>query len=102
VRNALGITRDEIDPILSSRILKFCRYVASRLEILRLREAVTERERRSRIMRDFSDQLRDVDNENFWQRLTKASARLVGAERASLLVRGDGRKSFGKSGYGRP
>lgn len=90
VRNALGVVRDDLDLELSSRILKFCRYVASRLEILRLREAVATRERISRIQREFSEQLRNVDAEHFWQTLLGVSAALIGAERASLLVRGPG------------
>jgi diguanylate cyclase (GGDEF)-like protein len=88
VRNALGITRDAIDPELSSRILKFCRYVASRLEILRLRETVAERDEQTRMLREFNDQLRNIDAESFWQGLINVSAQLVGAERASILVRG--------------
>jgi diguanylate cyclase (GGDEF)-like protein len=102
VRNALGLARDEIDPELSSRILKFCRYVASRLEILRLREAVSDRERRTKIMRDFSDHLRNVDDANFWQRLTNVSAELVGAQRASLLVRGPNEILVAKASMGAP
>jgi diguanylate cyclase (GGDEF)-like protein len=73
---------------LSARVLKFCRYVASRLEILRLREAVADRERLNRMLREFNDQLRKIDEENFWQGLTSVSAELVQAERASLLVVG--------------
>ena len=88
VRNALGIARDEIDPNLSARILKFCRYVASRLEILRLRDAVAQQEYITQVLREFNEQLRDVDADNFWDRLVTVSARLIGAERASLLVRG--------------
>lgn len=100
VRNALGVTRDEMDPELSSRILKFCRYVASRLEILRLREAVSERERRSRMLTEFNEQLRNIDADNFWQRLTSVSAQLVGAERASLLVRGAAENLTAKASIG--
>ena len=88
VRNALGIAREEIDPNLSGRILKFCRYVASRLEILRLRDAVAQQEYLTQVLREFNEQLRDVDAEHFWDRLISVSARLIGAERASLLVRG--------------
>ncbi|HEY2865611.1 MAG TPA: diguanylate cyclase [Pyrinomonadaceae bacterium] len=88
VRNALGVAREEMDQELSGRVLKFCRYVASRLEILRLREAVAERERLSRMMKEFNDQLRNIDADNFWERLTSISAELVGAERASLLILG--------------
>jgi diguanylate cyclase (GGDEF)-like protein len=88
VRNALGVAREEMDPELSARVLKFCRYVASRLEILRLREAVAERERLNRMLREFSEQLRNIDEANFWQKLTSISAELLQAERASLLVLG--------------
>ena len=88
VRNALGVAREEMDQELSGRVLKFCRYVASRLEILRLREAVAERERLGRMLKEFNDQLRNIDADNFWERLTSLSAELVGAERASLLVLG--------------
>ena len=88
VRNALGVAREQMDPELSARVLKFCRYVASRLEILRLREAVADRERLNRMLREFNDQLRKIDDENFWHGLTSVSAELVQAERASLLVVG--------------
>ncbi|MFL6468285.1 MAG: diguanylate cyclase [Pyrinomonadaceae bacterium] len=87
VRNALGIERDAIDTELSSRIIKFCRYVASRLEILRLREAVAVRDHRTRIVKEFGEQLRNIDPQNFWKSLTDVSAQLLGAERASLLLR---------------
>jgi len=88
VRNALGVAREEIDSELGSRVLKFCRYVASRLEILRLREAVAERERLSRMLKEFSDQLRNVDADQFWDKVIGLSAEMVGAERASLLIIG--------------
>jgi len=88
VRNALGVAREQMDPELSARVLKFCRYVASRLEILRLREAVADRERLNRMLREFNDQLRKIDDENFWHGLTSVSAELVQAERASLLIVG--------------
>ncbi len=102
VRNALGIERDTIDPELNSRITKFCRYVASRLEILRLREAVALRERRTKTMREFSEQLRNMDAENFWQRLTEAAAALVNAGRASLLLRGPSDVLAAKAYIGAP
>ncbi|MDI1242290.1 MAG: sensor domain-containing diguanylate cyclase, partial [bacterium] len=88
VRNALGISREEISPELSHRILNFCRYVASRLEILRLRDAVAQQDRIATVLKDFNEQLRDIDTEDFWQKLTAITARLVEAERASLLVVG--------------
>lgn len=100
VRNALGIAREEIAPDLSGRILKFCRYVASRLEILRLRDAVAQQEYIAQVMRDFNEQLRDVDAENFWDRLITVSARLISAERASLLVRGVSENLTAKAAVG--
>jgi diguanylate cyclase (GGDEF)-like protein len=100
VRNALGIAGENMDPELSGRILKFCRYVASRLEILRLREAVADRERLSQMLKEFNEQLRNIDAENFWQQLTSVSARLVGAERASLLIRGPAENLTAKASIG--
>lgn len=100
VRNALGVAREEMDPELSSRVLKFCRYVASRLEILRLREAVAERERLARILKQFNEQLRNVDTENYWQSLVGVSAELVGAERASLLIRDPNEQLIAKASIG--
>ncbi len=102
VRNALGIARDEISPELSGRILNFCRYVASRLEILRLRDAVEQQARIGRILKDFNDQLRDIDSENVWQELMAIMARLVHAERASLLVVGPAEELRAKATFGSP
>ena len=100
VRNALGVAREQMDPELSARVLKFCRYVASRLEILRLREAVADRERLNRMLREFNDQLRRIDDEHFWQGLTSVSAELVQAERASLLVVGAAEQLTAKATIG--
>lgn len=100
VRNALGISREEIGPELGVRILNFCRYVASRLEILRLRDAVAHQERISRVLKEFNDQLRDIDAENFWEKLTGVMAQLVEAERASLLVLGPAESLTAKASFG--
>lgn len=100
VRNALGISREQIGPELSLRILNFCRYVASRLEILRLRDAVAHQERITRVLKDFNEQLRNIDSENFWQKLTGVMARLVEAERASLLVLGPKESLTAKASFG--
>lgn len=102
VRNALGIAREEIAPELSGRILNFCRYVASRLEILRLRDAVEQQARIGRVLKEFNDQLRDVDSDSFWQKLTAIMARLVEAERASLLVVGPSDELTAKAAFGSP
>ena len=102
VRNALGVERDDMDTEFSGRIIKFCRYVASRLEILRLREAVAIRERRTRIIREFGEQLRSVEPENFWTSLTNVSAQLLGAERASLLLLEPSERLVAKASVGAP
>lgn len=102
VRNALGIERDEMDAEFSGRIIKFCRYVASRLEILRLREAVVVRERRTRIIREFGEQLRNIGPDDFWKSLTNVSAQLLGAERASLLLREPSERLVAKASFGAP
>jgi diguanylate cyclase (GGDEF)-like protein len=102
VRNALGVERDDMDGEFSSRIIKFCRYVASRLEILRLREAVAVRERRTRIIREFGEQLRNIEAEDFWKNLTSVSAQLLGAERASLLLREPSERLVAKASFGAP
>lgn len=100
VRNALGLSREKIGPELSLRILNFCRYVASRLEILRLRDAVAHQERISRVIKEFNEQLRHIDSENFWEKLTAVMAQLVEAERASLLVLGPSESLTAKAAYG--
>jgi len=100
VRNALGIGGGAMDHELSGRIVKFCRYVASRLEILRLREQVAERERMARFLKEFNEHLRNIDSDNFWHELTAVSAELLGAERASLLVPEEEDKLAAKASIG--
>jgi diguanylate cyclase (GGDEF)-like protein len=52
------------------------------------------------MLKEFSDQLRNIDADNFWERLTSISAELVGAERASLLVLGSSEGLMAKATVG--
>jgi diguanylate cyclase (GGDEF)-like protein len=61
---------------------------------------VADRERLNRILREFNDQLRKIDEDSFWQSLTSVSAELVQAERASLLVLGPSEKLMEKATIG--
>lgn len=67
-------------------ISRFCRSIASDLEILRLREQLARRGWLERAVRRFNESLRDIDSEDFWTHLTHVSAELLKSERSSLLV----------------
>ncbi|HEX8289943.1 MAG TPA: diguanylate cyclase [Pyrinomonadaceae bacterium] len=68
------------------RLARFCRTIASDLEILRLREELSRRNRIARTVHKLSESLKRIDAEDFWQNLTQISAELLRAERASLLI----------------
>lgn len=68
------------------RLARFCRTIASDLEILRLREELSERNRIARTVQKLNESLKRIDAEDFWQNLTQVSAELLRAERASLLI----------------
>jgi diguanylate cyclase (GGDEF)-like protein len=63
-----------------------CRSIAPQLEILRLRGEVSERDALANAVRTFSDSLKTVDAEDFWQNVTQNAAEIMRSERASLLV----------------
>ena len=81
---ALGsaVSRD-----LAKRLTQFCRMVASRIEILRLRNEVARRDTLSEAVTKFNENLQKIDGVDFWLHLTQVSAELLRAERASLLLR---------------
>ncbi|MCA1589224.1 MAG: GAF domain-containing protein, partial [Acidobacteria bacterium] len=70
-------------------IFRFCRTLGPQLEILRLRREVGERDALARAVRKFNESLHRVDGDDFWTRVTQVSAELLGAERASLLVKNE-------------
>lgn len=67
-------------------IARFCRKIASNLEILRLREQLERRGLLERAVNQFNESLKKIDSEDFWTHLTNISAELLNAERSSLLV----------------
>jgi diguanylate cyclase (GGDEF)-like protein len=69
-----------------SQLARFCQTFAPELEILRLREEITNRNWLTRAIRRFNENLKKVDLEDFWLGLTQLSAEMLQAERASLLV----------------
>jgi len=86
IRSAL-IIGDEISSENKKRhISRFCRTVASELEILRLREELNRRGRLERAVQEFNESLKDIDADDFWSSLVQTCAELMRAERSSLLV----------------
>ncbi len=75
-------------------LARFCRKIASDVEILRLREQLTQRSWLERAIIKFNESLKTIDSEDFWAHLTNISAELVQAERSSLLVFDDKSGSF--------
>lgn len=84
VRSAL-IVGDWIENQTKS-LARFCRQIASDLEILRLREQLARRASLEQAVGRFNENLKTIDSEDFWTGLTNVSAELLKAERSSLLV----------------
>ncbi len=86
IRSAL-IIGDEISSENKKRhISRFCRTVASELEILRLREELDRRGRLERAVQKFNESVKDIDTDDFWSSLVQTCAELMRAERGSLLI----------------
>jgi diguanylate cyclase (GGDEF)-like protein len=86
VSSALVVGDEIKDAEKVKNIARFCRSVASKLEILRLREQLSRRARLERAVQRFNDNLKNIDSEDFWARLVQISAELLRAERSSLLL----------------
>jgi diguanylate cyclase (GGDEF)-like protein len=84
IRSALVIA-DEVAG-REKLLARFCRKIASDVEILRLRQQLTQRNWLERAVIKFKESLKTIDSEDFWAHLTNISAELVQAERSSLLV----------------
>ncbi len=86
IRSAL-IIGDEISSDSTKRhISRFCRTVASELEILRLREELNKRGRLESAVQKFNKSVKDIETDEFWSSLVQICAELMRAERSSLLV----------------
>ncbi len=86
IQSALVVADELAEDSLKRRISRFCKTVASELEILRLREEVGRRTRVSNAVERFNASLKNIDTEDFWANLMRVSAELMQAERSSLLV----------------
>lgn len=86
IRWAITIGERSGDAILGRRIAQFCQMIAPELEILRLREELTRRSWLDVALQNFSESLRMIDKDDFWIRLMQHTARLMQAERGSILV----------------
>ncbi len=89
IRGAIGINTRIADADHKRTISRFAQTLASQLEILRLRDEVARRDWLSRAVIKFNQNLRRIDAEDFWLRITQVSAELLGAERASMLIRNE-------------
>jgi len=86
VQSALVVADELTEDALKRRISRFCKTVASELEILRLREEVGRRTRVSNAVERFNASLKNIDTDDFWANLMRVSAELMQAERSSLLI----------------
>ena len=93
IQSALVVGGDEIGE-QEKQIARFCRKISSDLEILRLREQLARRDLLDRAVRQFNENLKNIDSEDFWTHLTNISASLLKAERSSLLVYDEKSDSF--------
>lgn len=86
VQCALVVADELRDDEQKKQISRFCKTVASELEILRLREEVKRRNWLANAVEKFNASLKNLDTDDFWINLTRVSAELMRAERGSLLV----------------
>lgn len=86
VQSALIVGDKLEDKNTKNHIARFCRTIASELEILRLREELARRGYIERAVRKINESLRNIDSEDFWSTLNNISAELMRAERSSLLI----------------
>lgn len=86
VQSALVAADNVENEDVRRQIARFCRTIASELEILRLREQLAKRSLLESAVGKFNESLKGIDSEDFWTHLTNISAELLKAERSSLLV----------------
>lgn len=86
VRSALVVGDHIENRARKKQLARFCQTVASELEILRLREELSQRDLMRESVGKFNENLKIIDADDFWLKLTQISAEMLKAERASLLV----------------
>jgi diguanylate cyclase (GGDEF)-like protein len=94
LRSVLAVSGKVGDSETVGQITRFCKTVASQVEILRLRHEAARRDALADAVKRFNENLQAIDGADFWLHLTQASAELLHAERASLLVRKEESSSF--------
>lgn len=86
VRAALVIGEELADENKKHHISKFCRSIATELEILRLRDEIERRSFMTNAFVKLNASLTEIDAEDFWTRLLQIAVELMQAERGSILV----------------
>jgi diguanylate cyclase (GGDEF)-like protein len=86
IRSAIAIEADIADDRVTSEIVRLSKAVAPQIEILRLRDQVSNSESFARGLMKFNESLRRIDADDFWMHVMQASAELLRAERVSLLI----------------
>ncbi len=86
VRAALVVADELADENKKHHISKFCRSIATELEILRLRDEIEKRSFMTNAVQKLNASLDEIDAEDFWTRLLQIAVELMQAERGSILV----------------
>lgn len=86
IRSAVAVADSFDSDVSMRRIARFCRTVASEIEILRLRDEVHRRSLLANAVERFNMSLDKIDSEAFWADMLNISAELMQAERGSLMV----------------
>lgn len=86
IRSALVVGDRTDESVIVDSVSRFCKTVASELEILRLREELSKRSWLDIALRKFNASLKMIDSDEFWVRLMQTTAELMRAERGSLLI----------------
>ncbi len=87
IKAAVGIHGTGEAKLDRAAITRFVKAVGPKMEILRLREIVSARDSLARNLKEFNESLQRIDSADFWNQITRVSAGLLGAERASILVK---------------
>jgi diguanylate cyclase (GGDEF)-like protein len=93
VRSAL-VVGDKLTEENKHHISKFCKQLASQIEILQLREELEKQARISIILQKLNDNLDKIDSADFWDFIIRTTADLLQAERGSILVYDKENKEF--------
>ncbi|MEO6589577.1 MAG: sensor domain-containing diguanylate cyclase [Pyrinomonadaceae bacterium] len=86
VRAALVVANEITDENKKHHISKFCRSIATELEILRLRDEIEKRSFMMNAVQKLNASMTEIDAEDFWTRLLQIAVELMQAERGSILV----------------